>query len=281
MATSSSSRVIALLGGHLDEYQRFLDASSSLLDSHVSRILTELNDVAVQDALHGMSIGTTKGRSPPASAKSFEEELSSALILFMECALDEEVTKGNKDSIDRILELTAAVTGSQTSVKVVKTVLERVILFTKVVLERLRSGACRFIGIVVAQLMKQSQVNAYAVLLDQASQALLPCFTDKSQAVRQAAVEASGSFFTSQTTHPDLLQALLYAAQHDPSVAIRVAAVRSLPVTLETLDRILSRVRDIKPKVRVAALQVVQQQAWDMLEPEHCVALIELGMTNR
>jgi hypothetical protein len=71
--------------------------------------------------------------------------------------------------------------------------------------------------------------------------------------------------------------------QHDPSVTNRVAALDSIPVTLQTMDVILARVRDVKSKVRVAAVTTLRSKLGDLRqwEAEQCAELVEAGLTDR
>jgi condensin complex subunit 3 len=152
---------------------------------------------------------------------------------------------------------------------------------------------------------------------------LLPRLTDKSQSVRQAAIKAVGQLLmlassivaakesdtkkkesqkepmedeldneesgeggrdssVPQRVSP-ALKALLWSMWHDPSVANRVEAIQVVPILVDTVDHIVARIRDVKEKVRVAALDVLRLKVnplTDMTE-EHFCDVIQHGLTER
>ncbi|GKZ01000.1 hypothetical protein MPSEU_001051500 [Mayamaea pseudoterrestris] len=266
----------AILLPHYEAYQRS-DEPDEVLSQITKAIQRELDEFALSAGLQGITLNG--GAASTKDEKAFEKELAATLIFFLDCAFAAESSAGSMDATENVLELTAAVSAVM-SVEVAGLILLRAIEITTVLLERIRSMGCKLLGTFTKFLMRNPARNHD--LLDQASQALLPRFTDKSQTVRQAAIEAGNYFFANDTTDPDILQALVYSVQHDPSVASRVAALQSLPINLETVDVLLSRVRDVKEKVRVTALKVLEEKdAFPILEAEHCAALVEAGMTDR
>ena len=277
---SFSEPLKALLLPHFEDYQRD-EEPDEVLDQTVATIQREIDQFALSVGLQEISLGggTEPSDKNKKKSQSFEKDLATALVFFVDCAFATESSAGNMDAVENILELTVALCANL-SIDTAETVLLRAIEFTSVLLERIRGMGCKMIGTLTKHLMRNPARNDH--LLDQASQALLPRFTDKSQAVRQAAIEAGSYFFMDNATDPDILQALVYAVQHDPSVASRTAALQSLPTNLETVDVLLSRVRDVKTKVRVAALKVIEEKnVFTILEAEHCAALIEAGLTDR
>jgi hypothetical protein len=104
--------------------------------------------------------------------------------------------------------------------------------------------------------------------LDALQQAILPRLTDTAVCVRAAAVTAIyGHNDTNDqeknplATDPDLRQGVVWVLQHDSSPTNRALAASVLPVSLQTLDRLVSRVGDTKAAVRVAALDAVRRGA--------------------
>jgi hypothetical protein len=269
----------ALLLPHYEEYQRS-DEPDEILEQKISDIQREIDQFALSVGLERIALhGDDASVSSEKTSQSFDKDLAAAFIFFLDCAFFTESSAGSIDAMENILELTAAV-ATTLSTEIAGPVMLRALQFTTVLLERIRSMGCKFIGTLTKYLMRNPTRNHD--LLDQASQALLPRFTDKSQAVRQAAIEAGSFFFASDMTDTDILQALVYSVQHDPSVASRVAALQSLPINLETVDVLLSRVRDVKAKVRAAALKVLEEKdVFPILEAEHCAALVESGLTDR
>jgi hypothetical protein len=123
--------------------------------------------------------------------------------------------------------------------------------------------------------------------IDVVKESLVPRLTDKSQAVRNAAIKACANFFNDsdeekEANYSDISDALIYSLTHDPSFANRSAAVQSVPVSEAMLPHILERVRDVKLKVRVDALDVLRANVdvHDLTEDQR-VELLEAALTPR
>ena len=91
------------------------------------------------------------------------------------------------------------------------------------------------------------------------AEALIPRLTDKSISVRAAAIVASG-FLLQREEHTELLEALLWNVWHDPSVPNRVSALHALQASEQVWDHVIARLRDVKEKVRVAAVGVLREK---------------------
>jgi HEAT repeat protein len=89
--------------------------------------------------------------------------------------------------------------------------------------------------------------------------ALIPRLTDKSISVRASAIAATG-FLLQRQEDTELLEALLWNVWHDPSVPNRVAALQALPASEQVWDHVIARLRDVKEKVRLAAVGVLRQK---------------------
>ena len=282
---SSSSRTVYhtftmkdlfdVLAPHWEAHQSKSERNQLSVETSVARIRKELDEYELQVGLNAMDL---KGNSSP-----FQDQLKNSLLHFLDCTIASlvETENSSKDAAEAILELTAA--AAATNVGVCQAILERTIRLTETHIDNIRAVACSTIGWIVHYILQQKSSSGYNKLLDVASQALLPRFTDKAQSVRLAAILAGKKFFVDDATDPDLLQALLWCLQHDPSVANRVAAVESLPLTLETIDFVVQRVRDIKSKVRVATLRALREKCEDitLLDSIQCASIIEAGYTDR
>ena len=110
----------------------------------------------------------------------------------------------------------------------------------------------------------------------------MPRLTDKSQSVRNSAIRACSHFFEAEGSD-DLLEMLLWNLWHDPSVANRVAALDALPISKDTVDHIITRVRDVKEKVRLQALEVLRNKVDPLsdLEQEHFAEIVRCGLFVR
>jgi hypothetical protein len=236
----------------------------------------------------------------------------------------------SKHSIDKVVQLSAAITATQsiTSLDSCTTMLQYVEQISRTPSsEMFRSISCQWIGYLVHSILHEqcnnrqrqsfpignlgecndnsiNNSNNYNDILDMASQALIPRFTDKSQIVRMAAIYAGTNFFVEQkidatistTTDPDILQSMIWSLQHDPSPINRLVSCTVIPINLETIDYIITRIRDVKPKVRCAAIQrlyntfspssshpsstmsIIQKI---QLEPSQAAACVMAGWTNR
>lgn len=277
-----------LLVRHFDQHQKCSGRRALPIEARVAQIYDEINQIELQAKVEGVSL-----TDDDAAEKygGFDAVVSGALIHVLECSLVTEVSNNAKESIEAIRQLVSAVAAQR--VQVARSLLQdRVIPLTVVLLERVRSSACHCIGLTVDFLLRNEEMNKEDLesLLDMSSQALLPRFTDKAQSVRQSAIEASRFFFRrasgqveQEIDDPDIRQSLQWSLQHDPSVTNRVSALESLPVTLQTVDVILTRVRDVKVKVRVAAVKTLRTKLPDLSkwEAEQCAELVESGWTER
>ncbi len=199
-------------------------------------------------------------------------------------------------------------------------------------MERLRSQACVLLKYIASHiefsmtllLKKKNRSNnnnidndndvlLHQTLLEHLQEILLPRLTDKSQVVRQNAIQAIGKLLVSmnpssstssksnkqntdndsdeeedeeedETTSSRALEGLLWSMWHDPSVANRVEAVQAVPITTDTIDHIIARIRDVKEKVRVAALDVLRTMKTDprkVMNEDHYCEIIQRGLTER
>jgi hypothetical protein len=290
MATAeSSSSLQQVLVKHFESHQHQSDEKRSItVAARVAQIQQQLKEFALNDAVNGLSLNGTKLDSDTSGGSSMEE----LLLHFVDCAIATDMNSDSQDSVDSILELAAAVAvgiweNKSTPNAAATAVLERAIEFSSALLERVRSTACKLIGFIL-ECLESSDTTPTFELWEMATSALLPRLLDKSQAVRKAAIEASGHAFTEKTEVPEesiaeeLQEALLYSVQHDPSVSNRVAAVQSIFVSEETIPFIIARVRDVKSKVRVAALSILLEKVkFTDLSADQCAELIRSGLTDR
>jgi hypothetical protein len=241
------------------------------------------------------------------------------LLRYVDAALTMEPQVEAKDAIARVLDLVAAL-ACDLSGDVVDAVLDRATTFSAVLSERIRSQACSLLGYLAYHLRlvllhgttigsrpKNKNIadgNAdadWAVRrLEMVEGALVPRLTDKSQMVRQSAIQGGGVLLS--VTNGDLgigssendvkpeggstkfvkaLDGLLWALWHDPSVANRVEALNAVPIK-DTVDHVISRIRDVKEKVRVTALDVLRLKVdpREMTEEQFC-EIIQHGLTER
>lgn len=95
--------------------------------------------------------------------------------------------------------------------------------------------------------------------------ALIPRLTDKAISVRAAAIVASGVILR-RKEHTELLEALLWNVWHEASVPNRVAALQALPASQLVWDHVIARLRDVKEKVRLAAVAMLRENIHSLQE---------------
>ena len=288
---AEGAAIQSVLSRHFDEHQR--SSARRLLPIHarVAQVYNDIDELGLNAKLENVTLSDYEDEQDKESVDDVNDVIARTLIHFFDCSLATEVSADTKESIEAIQELVGAVAACR--VKVARSLLhDRLVGLTVVLLERVRSAACRSIGWTVKYLFENDQMTKEDLegLLDTASQSLVPRFTDKAQSVRQAAIEASRFFFSKaagqaggEMDDPDIRQSLQWTLQHDPSVTNRIAALESLPVTIQTMDIVLTRVRDVKVKVRVAAINALRKSVPDLCkwEAEQCAELIESGWTDR
>lgn len=272
---------------HFDEHQKLSSGRRSVpIEARVAQLYHDLDQIELNAQVKNASLSEDSSDEQV----DLNEDISRVLIHLLECSLATAISPHTKESVEAIQELVVAVAARRSNVA--NDVLRNSLIpFSVVLLERVRTMACRCIGLIVKYLFGGDLAKAdLEALLDTSSQALVPRFTDKAQSVRNAAIEASRFFFSQSTgkveedtDDPDIRQSLQWSLQHDPSVNNRVAALEALPVTLQTMDVILTRVRDVKPKVRVAAVQTLRTRIPDVREweAEQCAELVESGWSDR
>ena len=136
------------------------------------------------------------------------------------------------------------------------------------------------------------------IMLDTIQQALLPRFTDKSISVRCAVVQACFplAFQLSNRdnplrTDPDILQALQWIVQHDPSPNNRITAIQHAPIDRSTMEYIIPRIRDTKVGARTAVIASISNaippaktsdEPYNFLLPSrHIADIVTAGYTDR
>eukprot|EP00536_Pseudo-nitzschia_multiseries_P012519 jgi/Psemu1/260684/estExt_Genewise1Plus.C_4820028 len=244
-------------------------------------------------------------QQPSATTSAF---LIPLLIKYTDAALCTEITADNRVAVRRVFHLIAAVACglSSDNGEAIREVLDRAQLFSTVLSEKIRSQACILLGRVASHLgavltrhqkknKSKDESESFRDGLAAIETFLVPRLTDKSQIVRQSAIQASGMWFGSRAATKDttedapgaeLLEGLLWSMWHDPSVANRAEAVQAVPIdSAETLDHVIARIHDVKEKVRVAAIDSlrlkVDPRNREIMTEEHFRDIARHGLTER
>lgn len=274
-----------------------------------------LNDAMTKIGLN-QEQASDDGESSTRSSIDSSTFLIPLLVKYIDAALTMEVNANNKHAVRRVFDLVSALACglSSKSNEVINVIIDRVQIFSAVISERLRSQACTMLGCFASHLIvlsmrcrKNNSVSHDEDFLRESlsmiEKLLLPRLTDKSQSVRHGAIQASGMLFgtfkpastmavtssnptTENISTPALLEGLLWSMWHDPSVANRVEAIQAVPIdSAETLDHVIARIRDVKEKVRNAAINAlrlkVDPRRRDIMTEEHFRDIVRSGLTER
>ena len=227
------------------------------------------------------------------SGEVFSTFLTPLLTKYIDVALTTEIDPETNDSIERVLNLVAAVAVScvvsSNGDYSLQDTLDRIGIFSKCPAEKVRSQACMLLASFTCHLkIVKDCLEWKSTFLVAIEALLLQRLTDKSQLVRLRAIQATGIFLAStmQLGTPGLLEPLVWSSVHDPSVANRVEAIRAIPVdSIDTLNHIITRIRDVKEKVRVGAIEKLREttlSVYDhiMTEEQFC-EIVKFGLTER
>lgn len=260
------------------------------LEARVRELKKGLASLELGEAVGSLTLADN---NEDVGVSELEEEIGNLLVHFIDATVASDATSDLQESVDRVMALIAAF-GITYSTEVATKIMERAMEFSTVLLERIRGHACVLLGKIAKTLleMKRNKKNTEEDLewiedcLEQVLEALVPRLQDKGQAVRCHAITAVGNVFATAEdveNYETVLEALMWSVSHDPSVSNRIAAVQSVPVNEKTLDVIISRVRDVKPKVRAEALHALRTKVEDATElsEQQIVDLIQYGFTDR
>lgn len=231
------------------------------------------------------------------------------LVKYIDAALTTEIDLNNGCTARRVFDLVSALACglSSKSDDSINAIIDRARTFSTVTSEKLRSQACSMLGCFSSHLtalstrcqkkkMLHREDHNLRESVSMIEKILLPRLTDKSQSVRYRAIQSAGMLFgtikslsavaPSNPTTEDLLEGLLWSMWHDPSVANRVEAIQAVPIdSAETLDHVIARIRDVKEKVRNAAIDAlhlkVDPRRRDIMTEEHFRDIVRTGLTDR
>jgi condensin complex subunit 3 len=290
-------------------------AASSRIAASIEK---NVHIIALNDAMKKIGLNQKQasddGESSTSSSIDSSTFLIPLLVKYIDAALTMEINVDNKHVVRRVFDLVSALACglSSKSNEVIHLIIDRVQIFSTVISERLRSQACTMLGcfashlIVLSMLCKKKnsvrhEKEYLRESLSMIEKLLLPRLTDKSQSVRHRAIQATGMLFgtsksvstvtssnptTEGVSSPALLEGLLWSMWHDPSVANRVEAIQAVPIdSAETLDHVIARIRDVKEKVRNAAINAlrfkVDPRRRDIMTEEHFRDIVRSGLTER
>lgn len=302
---NSTARTIQeLVIKHFNEYQQG-DDDVSLSKKRRGGVTTdasvEARAAVLQNELNALILASNESNN---DEDSLDDDLDSpvfqitaAVLQCVDAAMAAEISKDSSDSIDSILQLAACLAAAGNA-HLPKALVARAVQFSAVIMERVRTQACKLLGMCVQHLNSSNEEEKTNnddedsdsstwkdECIDVASRAIRSRLTDKSQAVRNAAICACEFFFSEAEiidVDVDLLDALLWNLSHDPSAANRISALQSIPITEDTANAIIDRVRDVKVKVRVEALNALRSKvSINTLSSEQYAQVVRSTLTDR
>jgi hypothetical protein len=228
------------------------------------------------DGISGISL---EGTSEQQQQQQQGEEIMVPILLQYVDAL--MATEDNVEVAEQAMDLLSALAvayGESTS----EAVADKAMEYSMVLLERVRTQACKLMGLLALHL-NRSEEDWAEEWFDALKEAVVPRMTDKSQSVRHSAARASAHVFGKSENSEDLLELVLWGMWHDPSAAIRAAALEAVPISDETVPHIVARIRDEKEKVRLQAIDVLKTKVDPMsaLSHENFAEIIKSGLSIR
>lgn len=269
-----------LLLKHFEEHQLDEDSLSYSSAARVAAIRKKLSVMTLNSEVSSLSL---KQRNN-SNCHDIDDKIQSILLHYVDKIMDADVTNGTQEPIERVMDLVSALVVT-CSEEVAEAIVARTIQFSTVLLERVRNQASIFMGYLALHFSEREEEWAlewFEALKD----AIIPRLTDKSQSVRNSAIRAAGKFFLLQNDKvesEDLLEMLLWNLWHDPSVANRAAALEAIPVTQQTVDHIVTRIRDVKEKVRIQAIEILRNKVDPCVHmtPHHFSEILRCGLSAR
>jgi hypothetical protein len=258
-------------------FQRLVNNPRVPVDQVILDLLKEWDHIKLASQLGKLEIEDSEA-TQAASSDGEEAVTSEALLHFLDCAIASE--SDSQENATRVFQLIAGVAART---RTLRSVLNRALTFGATVTERVRGQSLLVLQqIVVAVASTPStddQTQEANEILDAISEALTLACTDKSKLVRHSAVTACSALLSLDTVEAEVLQSVIWVAQHDPIAPNRVAAIQALTLTAETAEAVVARVRDVAAPVRVAALDKLRRL--DTLDAELAAAVVQSGYTER
>lgn len=277
--TIEKDQLFELLQKHFEEYQLDIGTLSYSAVARAAAIKKKLSLMALNSGVSNLSLEKTR------SYQDVENEtLRSILLHFVDNLVAVDINSSNREPVERLMDLVAAVV-AVSSEDIAEHVVARTIQFSTVLLERVRSQSLILIGYLAFHFSKSRDEWAQE-WFEAIKDVVLPRLTDKGQTVRNSAIRASANILENSLNAgdtQDLLEALSWNLWHDPSVANRTAALDALPISKQTVGHVVARIRDVKEKVRVKALNILRTKVDPVshLTSDHFAEVIRCGLSDR
>lgn len=248
---------------------------SDSIEHRIQLVESDLKEWGLAQGMTKLSLSKSKKKSNKKAVVSEDDEelrdqVATALLHIYDCIL---LTSEINDDVEDVLELVVGIATSFEGAVVLDTLLQRAQQALQAPLDRIRVLGCRLIRVAASD----------------GGDALIPRLTDKAQSVRLAAIQAGGAVLqnSSEEDKQDLLllEAVIWNMHHDSSLTNRMAALeafQNLDDVSLVVDHAILRMRDVKPKVRIMAVETLYQaNVLQDLTAEQCAAIVRAGLTDR
>jgi hypothetical protein len=304
MTTTVSEVVVQQLVAFQQQLQKQND--DVVVDLAIRNFQSKLEEWTLSNQLSGMTVDSNIDNSTTSTTTS--KQIKTALLTCIDCILlsfDGSPSSSPStstsvastvtdvpvdDDVTLLLEFISGIAATISNDVLQELMTQRVVVACAAAMDRTRVFGCRLLRAIVVQQAAAAAKSTTNEELSTSSSTtnwvdtLLPRMTDKAQSVRLAAIQACAVF----TDAPQVQEALLWSLAHDPSVSNRCAALLSINnmkttnTDTDTTDHVIARLRDVKPKVRVAAVEVLMQVDHETTLTSHqCATIVRAGLTDR
>lgn len=272
-----AGRISELLHQHFEEHQLNECALGYSAASRAAAIKNATSSIAIDRAISNLSLE----ESFPSQCSDDTTRL--VLLQYVDNLMAANLISANREGVERMMELISACAAIFQK-EVGEAIVARTIQYSAVLLERVRGQASVLIGYLLMYISKNCD-EGWRSMLVALSAALLPRLKDKSQPVRNSAIHSCTLFIhqhNGENEFVDLRNGILWNLWHDPSMANRMHAIEAVPVVGGTVDHIVTRIRDVKAKVRVQALAALRKvDPLSQMTSNHFAEVVRNGLSDR
>lgn len=238
-----------------EDFQSQEDDDRADVEAVAARLVKEVQLLQVNHGLQSMNMEETNAASASQSASSI---LS---LLWKEIFIPACLAAEGNDALAVSKQLLALMCAVGRQLEIASDIAEIALNASESAIDNVRALGCHMLG-------HLNQVEA-----------LIPRLTDKAISVRAAAIVASGVALEHQED-TELVEALLWNVWHEPSVPNRVLALQALPASEQVWDHVIARLRDVKEKVRLAAIGILRGKisSLEQLSSTQLAAIVQSGI---
>eukprot|EP00980_Cylindrotheca_fusiformis_P018269 scaffold5943_cov134-Cylindrotheca_fusiformis.AAC.3 len=274
---STLCQISELLNKHFEEHQLGEGSLSFSGGARAVAIAKAVSAMRLEIDISNLSFQEKKTPTP------VNDTIKTCFLQYTESLMAVTITSSNREAVERSMDLVSAYTTS--SKELCEETTARIVQFSTVLLERVRGQASILMGYMIMYITRKCYEGWRNGAVEALNAALLPRLTDRSQLVRNNAIYACSLFLHDhfgEIVFERLRHAILWNLHHDPSSTNRVSALQALPASESIVDHIVIRVRDVKEKVRVQAVDTLGKLDPPLqMSPDTFAEVIRSGLSNR